>query len=279
MAYFAPTDLKTAVTILQENTTKVIAGCTDFFPSQKSGDVHSNILDLTRIKGLRDITKNSTSWHIGATTTWSDILSANLPPYFDGLKLAAREVGSVQIQNSATIAGNICNASPAADGIPPLLSLDATVEISSINHQRQIPLSDFVLGVRHVDLQHHELVSAINVPLKSEKAKSNFLKLGTRTHLVISIVMVAVTIIFTNDIIDDICIAVGSCSPVAKRLPDLENFLVGKSKKLLEDEPLSKDLFSQITPISDVRATADFRRSAVPELCRRAILQIPDGKA
>jgi len=79
------------------------------------------------------------NWHIGALTTWTDIIRHDLPPAFDSLKLSAREVGSIQIQNRATVIGNICNASPAADGVPPLLTLDAIVKIGSADGERELP--------------------------------------------------------------------------------------------------------------------------------------------
>ena len=99
---------------------------------------------------------------IGARTTWTDLVRHPLPPAFDALKQAAREVGSVQIQNVASVAGNLCNASPAADGVPPLLALDAEVELRSARRARAcLPLGDFILGNRRTALQAGELVTAI----------------------------------------------------------------------------------------------------------------------
>ena len=99
-----------------------------------------------------------------AATTWSEIAAANLPPAFDALRQAAREVGSIQIQNRGTIAGNLCNASPAADGVPPLLALDAAVELASANGTRQLPLSEFITGYRRTARQPDEILSAVIVP-------------------------------------------------------------------------------------------------------------------
>ncbi len=103
----------------------IAAGCTDLFPATQSQTLTGRILDLTSVDGLRGISRAAGGWRIGAATTWTDILRADLPPAFDGLKAAARQVGGVQIQNAGTIGGNLCNASPAADGVPPLLTLDA----------------------------------------------------------------------------------------------------------------------------------------------------------
>ncbi len=149
MSYLTPTTLDDALGALSgSGPVSVIAGGTDWFPALGERSFDGTLLDVTRVAGMRGISVQETGWRIGGATTWSDILRADLPPAFDGLRLAAREVGSVQIQNAGTVAGNICNASPAADGVPPLLSLDAVVELSSARGVRRLPLSEFITGVR-----------------------------------------------------------------------------------------------------------------------------------
>jgi CO/xanthine dehydrogenase FAD-binding subunit len=119
--YFAPTDLKDALAALAEGAPSVIAGGTDWYPAQGERPQRGAMLDISRVSGLNGIVHRDGAFRIGATATWSDVIAADLPAAFDGLKAAAREVGSVQIQNAGTVAGNLCNASPAADGVPPLL--------------------------------------------------------------------------------------------------------------------------------------------------------------
>src|SRR5439155_3336986 len=133
----------------------------------------------SRVQGLRGISKDSGHYRIGAATTWSDIIRAKLPPAFEALKQAAREVGSVQIQNRATIGGNLCNASPAADGVPPLLALDAEVELISTQPTRRLPLSEFIRGNRRTALRPDEILAAIIIPQQEVPgtATSTFLKL------------------------------------------------------------------------------------------------------
>ncbi len=274
MSYLSPTDVADALESLSSTQIRIIAGCTDYFPSRKPADVAEPLLDVTRIKGFRGIERIAEGWRIGAATTWTDIIKEPLPAAFDGLKLAARGVGSVQIQNRGTIAGNICNASPAADGVPPLLALDAEIEILSKDGMRRIDLSAFITGVRQVALQPDELVSAVIVPVSFENVRSGFLKLGSRTHLVISIAMVGVTLSMEENTLSDLKVAVGSCSPVAKRLPALEKALDGLSKpEVLSTDFTDLDVWSGLSPISDVRGTDTFRREAAAELCKRAILQ------
>ena len=166
----------------------------------------------------------------GARTTWSEVLAAPLPRGFDGLKAAAREVGSVQIQNAATIAGNLCNASPAADGVAALLALDAELVLTSRDASRTLPLSEFILGNRKTARRPDELLTSIRVPRRVEHAVSTFLKLGARRYLVISIVMVAANLVVDRaGSIREALICVGSCSAAALRLSGLERALVGRA--------------------------------------------------
>ena len=113
----------------------VLAGGTDFYPARVGRAIGEDVLDIGGIAILRGISADRAGWRLGATTTWSELIEADLPPLFDGLKQAAREVGGRQIQNAGTLAGNLCNASPAADGVPCLLALDAEIEIAGPRRQ------------------------------------------------------------------------------------------------------------------------------------------------
>ncbi|MCY4153199.1 MAG: xanthine dehydrogenase family protein subunit M [Aestuariivita sp.] len=272
MAYYIPTNCEEAYEFLSAKDCKIIAGCTDFFPNLKLGKHPENLLDVSRIETLRGVSQHPDGWRIGAATTWADVSTTALPPAFDGLKLAAREVGSVQIQNVATVVGNICNASSAADGVPPLLALDAVIEIGSKRGQRSILLDEFVTGSRTIELAADELVTAIMIPNLDREMQSNFFKLGSRTYLVISIVMVAIAIVIRGKTITDLRVAVGSCSPTSVRLPTLENFLTGQSLDAIKAITFPHDLFEPLSPISDIRASKEYRLTVVPELCRRLIL-------
>ena len=174
----------------------MLAGGTDVYPAKAAragwGDMrHADVLDITAVPGLRGIAEEAGSWRIGALTTWTDLIRAELPPLFDGLKLAAREIGGVQIQNRGTLVGNICTASPAGDGAPNLLALEAEVELASRRGRRIVPIASFIDGYRHTamprrrDRHRHPACRS-----GAARARSHFLKLGARTYLVISIVMV-----------------------------------------------------------------------------------------
>ena len=255
----------------------MLAGGTDFYPARVGRPLREDILDISRLAALRGIARDAAGWRLGALTTWTDLLREPLPRLFDGLKQAAREVGGLQIQNCGTLAGNLCNASPAADGIPPLLALSAQVELISARGVRRVPLAEFVLGNRATACAADELVSAIHVPAHAEAARSAFLKLGARRYLVISIVSVAVTLEAAEDgRIGRAGVAIGACSPVAQRLPALEQRLVGQfSGRHLAGVPQVRDL-DALSPISDVRGTAEYRRDAALTLLRRALGQVGD---
>lgn len=276
MSYLAATELQEALALAGRGGVHVIAGGTDWFPARAERPFAGDLLDISRIAGLRGLSRQEGLWRIGATTTWTDILRADLPPAFAGLKAAAREVGSVQIQNTGTVAGNICNASPAADGVPPLLALDARVELTARDGRRELPLGAFITGPRQTLRREGELVTAILVPDPSPGTRSSFVKLGARRHLVISICMVAVTAEVAGGLLRDPRIAVGAASPVARRLPSLEARLEGKPPAEAAASLRAGD-FDALSPIDDVRATAGYRREAVIELLRRALGVIADG--
>ena len=272
MSYSAPTSLAAALDALAAGDVRILAGGTDFYPALRDRPVTFPVLDVGRIEGLRGITRTeSGGWRIGATTTWTDILRADLPPAFDGLKAAAREVGSVQIQNTGTVIGNLCNASPAADGVPPLLTLNASVELASVAGFRVLPLAGFITGVRKTACRPDELVTAILIPGQPAAARSAFLKLGSRAYLVISIAMVAVVIVPDDGgRIAEARVAVGACSPVARRLPALEQALLGQPVATAA-AAVAPPLLSPLAPIDDIRGTADYRRHAAAVLLRRAL--------
>jgi len=278
--------MREALLHLDRGPATLLAGGTDFFPRLGAGDLNQptagtipdTLLDITRLKELRGLTQEGTCWRIGATTTWADIATAALPAAFDGLKQAALEVGSVQIQNRATIAGNICNASPAADGVPPLLSLDAAVELISQGGTRMLPLAEFITDVRQTALAAGEMVRALHIPTPPPQARGAFVKLGSRIHLVISIAMVAAYVQVQGDNLTQVRLAVGSCSAVAQRLRVLENHLTGMPVAALAALPMEEAAFWEpLSPISDVRGAADYRRAVLAPLCRRALMRACTG--
>ncbi|MCA3562265.1 MAG: FAD binding domain-containing protein [Aestuariivirga sp.] len=259
--YARPKTIEEATRAMATEGALAVSGGTDVYPAHVGKPLARPLVDLSRVAGLRGITQTGDGYRFGAASTWTDILQAPLPRAFNGLKAAAREVGSVQIQNRGTIAGNLCNASPAADGVPPLLSLDARVEIASATGRRVMPLSAFITGYRRTALAPGEIVTAVLVPKPAPAARSAFVKLGARRYLVISILMAAALV--EKDAqgrIARAAVAVGAASPVAQRLPALEADLIGcggRPSALVTPRHLEV-----LSPIDDVRATAAYRQEA-----------------
>jgi CO/xanthine dehydrogenase FAD-binding subunit len=268
--YLRPASLKEALEALARPCT-VLAGGTDFYPARVGRAVDENVLDITAIAALRGIEAAPEGWRLGATTTWSELIETPLPPLFDGLKQAAREVGGRQIQNAGTLAGNLCNASPAADGVPPLLALGAEVELAGRAGARRLALSAFLTGNRRTVLAPGELLVAIHVPKPSRSARSAFLKLGARRYLVISIAMAAATLEIEDGRVGAARIAVGACSAVAQRLPALEATLTGAPIDRSLADRVDTAHLAPLSPIDDVRASAVYRNDAVVTLLRRLL--------
>lgn len=270
-SYARPARLDEALRILDRERPRVLAGGTDLYASADTRLADAAVLDLSAIRELRGIREAREGWRIGAASTWTQVLEARLPPQFDALKQAAREVGGPQVQNAGTVAGNLCNASPAADGVPALLALDASVELAGTAGTRTLALRDFILGPRRTALRAGEIVTAILVPKPAHPAKGAFVKLGARKYLLISIAMVGAVVESRRGVITAARIAVGACSPVAQRLTELEAHLVGVTLAPGIGAHVQPSHLAALSPIDDVRATAEYRRTAALELVRRAL--------
>ena len=271
--YVRAPDLDAAIATLAAGPCRILAGGTDVFPSLQDRPLVGRVLDISGIGDLRQITQSDDHWSIGAAVSWRDVIRAALPAAFDGLKAAAREVGSWQIQNRATLVGNICNASPAADGVPSLLTMDAAVQLQSCRGSRVMPLASFITGNRKTKRAEDEMVTAILVPKTATAGQGYFYKLGARRYLVISIGMVAMRLLCGKQrTISEIAIAVGACSEVATRLHDLEQHLCGQPLAGAADM-LSASHFAGLSPIDGVRAPASYRMDAVEESVRRLLVQ------
>jgi CO/xanthine dehydrogenase FAD-binding subunit len=263
----------------------IVAGATDHYPARVGRVADEDVLDVSGLDAMREIRPTDGGWWIPAGVTWTELVDSTLPPAFDGLKRAARAVGGLQIQNRGTVVGNVCNASPAADGTPNLLALDAVVELASARGTRRLPIGEFVTGNRTTRREPDELVTGILVPdpLAGDgggMASSTFLKLGSRAYLVISIVMVAAVVV--RDAADRIVsarIAVGACSPVARRLSGLEAALAGETLRAGIGDIVAEAHLAPLSPIDDVRGAAAYRRDAALVLVRRALEELAAGVA
>jgi len=273
--YLRPTELNDALLALESRPLTILAGGTDFYPQRAGQPLKADVLDITALAGLRGIEVGGGGLYLGALTTWSDVLEAQLPPWLSGLKQAAREVGGVQIQNAGTVAGNICNASPAADGVPALLAVDAEVELACREGVRSMPLQEFIVGSRRTQRRAGELLTRIFIPDRSPQAHSVFLKLGARRYLVISIAMVAAMLDCDADgMITYAAVALGACSEVAQRLPRLEDALIGQRLTPALAQAVLPAHLASLKPISDIRGTAQYRTDVALTLVRRSLTEL-----
>jgi len=272
--FLRPGSLNEALEALAQTRGTILSGGTDLFPATTANQLPGTVIDISLLSELRGIQFSQGTIRIGARTTWTEVASASLPPGFDGLRAAARKIGGIQIQNQGTVGGNICNASPAADGVAALMALDAEVTLASRSTSRTVPLADFIQGNRKTARQSHEILTAVQIPRRWENAASSFLKLGARRYLVISIVMVAANLIVdSRGRINEAAVCVGACSSKAARLPALEQSLVGASVTTQFSRVIRPEHFSPLSPIDDVRATAAYRHEAAQTLVRRALEQ------
>jgi CO/xanthine dehydrogenase FAD-binding subunit len=274
--YLRPTSLDEALSALAQRPWTMLAGGTDVYPANVGRPITADVLDVTGLPSLRVISEadGGGTVRIPALATWMDVVRADLPAAFDGLKTAARSIGGVQIQNRGTLAGNLCNASPAADGLPNLMALDARVELSSAGGRREVPVGEFVVGNRRTLRRPDELVTAILMPAPSASARSTFLKLGSRAYLVISIASVAAVIdVGPEGRVVAARIVMGACSEVPMRVEAAESRLVGEvASPSLAESIVAGDL-DGLAPIDDVRGTATYRRDASLTLVRRAVAE------
>ena len=248
-AYLRPTTQADALAALAQGRRTVLAGGTDYYPARVGKPLADDILDISAIAALRGIRDDGDYWRIGATTTWSEFIAG-------------------------TLAGNLCNASPAADGVPPLLALDARVEVADSAGTSEIALADFILGNRKTLLRPNQLLSAILIPKPAHPARSHFAKLGARKYLVVSIVMVAATLEVDAGRVNAARIAVGAASAVAQRLPLLEAALIGQRCDAGLGEHARPEHLGPLAPIDDVRATREYRLDAGLSLVRRVLSEL-----
>jgi N-methylhydantoinase B len=273
--YFRPASLAEALEIRASQEVTVLAGGTDVFPAKAAragwGDfAEPDVLDISIVEDLERIDDMIGSVRLGAMVTWSALAEARLSPQFDGFKRAARAVGGLQVQNRGTLIGNLCTASPAGDGIPNLMALNAEVELASRDRGlRRLPVADFITGYRQTVCRSDEIAIALIVP-KLRSPRSDFLKLGARTYLVISIAMVAGVIDIEEGLIAEARIAVGACSAAPRRLVALEAALLGTPVGEAVDA-LDPGHLAPLEPIDDIRASRPYRYVAAYTMVRELL--------
>jgi xanthine dehydrogenase small subunit len=257
LALKRPRSLAQALAMMRdEGPLTPLAGCTDVYVNLQFGTAReTRYIDVWPLEALRGISADKYTLRIGALNTYSEIIaSALVRKRLPMLVAAAREIGGRQIQNRGTLAGNIANASPAGDSLPVLAAADAIVVLASAGGERRVPFSSFYTGYRKTVLREDELIVAIDFPRL--EGKQWWRKVGTRRAQAISKVMMAGVNGRT------VRLAVGSVAPTVLRLRKTEQALTSGASL---DEAL-RVLSEEITPIDDIRSTADYRRRVTANL-------------
>ncbi|MBN1285240.1 MAG: FAD binding domain-containing protein [Anaerolineae bacterium] len=259
---------------------RVIAGGTDLIIELERGmrpgvDV---VIDISRVPGQDDIRLEGGTIHLGPLVNHnrvvgSELIAARVFP----LAQACWTVGSPQIRNRGTVAGNLVTASPANDAIPPLWAMDARVTLASVRGKRTLSLPEFYEGVRRTAMQPDEILVDIAIPALPSNARGTFLKLGLRKAQAISVVNAAAVLWFDGDVVADACITLGSVAPTIVRAEAAEAALRGRvlnDERIVEAARLATEAAS---PIDDVRGPASYRKEMVRVLVKRALAALRTG--
>jgi carbon-monoxide dehydrogenase medium subunit len=276
--YFEPKTLKEAVRLLvkYKRGARLLAGGTDLMGEMKGGSVKPKyLINLKTIKGLDKISySNKEGLSIGALVTWSTLLSSKpVNHYYPILREAASFIGCPQIRNIGTIGGNICHASPGADSVPALMVYEARCVVAGPGRERIIPIEKIFTGVQKISLKGGEILTGFRLPTPDTESKGCYLKFSHRKAMGLPIVGVGVRIRISDGTFQEVKIALGAAAPTPIRARRAERFLLGKPVK---DESIRKAAAEAVTeskPITDMRASRDYRLGLVEELTYRAITQ------
>ncbi len=270
----APATVEDAVRLLiGDSNGVIIAGGTDLIPEIRAGRRSpSQVVDL-RLLPLTDIVVEADRIRVGARVTFADILTSDaIEAEFPALVEAAAQLGGPPIRNRATLGGNLVNASPAADGAPPLLAYDASVAIVGLGGEREVPLPEFFHRPGQTVLIPGEILTEIRMPRPEGHTTSSFMKYGPRNAMAISVVSVAVRV--TGDGlggVDDTRIALGAVAPTPIRAEGAERIVTAEGLGTDAVASASAAAAEACSPIGDIRSTAEYRRHLVEVLVRRLL--------
>lgn len=276
--YHEPATVEELLKLLDtySGSVKLIAGGTDLIPKMKARVAHyDHVVSVKGIPELNYARYEEDGLHIGCAITLHDlemlpVVQEKYPALFDGV----HSIASTQIRNSGTMVGNICNAVPSADSAPALVALNAQIHAVSSNGSRMIPADQFFTGVCKTVLEPNELVTEVIVPAPKKNSGCHYISYTLRKALDLAMVGSAVQIEMEGEVCKDIRIALGAVAPTPKRAPAAESVLRGKvlTEELVR-EAAEKAASEDCSPITDMRATQEYRREIVKIITRDAILK------
>ena len=273
LAYLAPVTVQEAVTALTMPGARALGGGTDLLVQMKSGRAKpQTVVDLKRIDGAMGIRETADGFVIGALTPCAALTEhAGLVAAWPGVVEGAGLIGSTQVQGRATMAGNLCNASPAADSVPALIAARAVAIVAGPDGQREVAVEDIPAGPGRNSLSPGEFVFAIRLPAKAARASDSYLRFIPRTEMDIAVVGAGVSLTLDADgRILSAGVALGAVAPTALRVTEAESLLVGTRLEPEILEQLASAARAVCRPISDKRGTVDYRIRTAGVLVKRA---------
>ncbi len=278
--YFAPQKIEEALSILSkyEESIKVLAGGTDLLVQYYDRLYEVSVwLDLKNIKELKEIKIYQNQMEIGAMVTHTQIeKSEDIKKYFPVLNQAAADIGSPQIRNRGTIGGNIVNASPAGDLLPPLIAYDAQFRLLSSRGEMIVPAEEFFVGPKKTILKPDQLLVQIVLPIPEESTYGSWIKVGKRKALVIASISLALVMKMTEDnkTVKDVRVCLGSVAPTPVEIKEIIKKMVGKKFNQLDLDELGQLVEDKISPIDDIRGTREYRKDVAKEIMINALEEI-----
>jgi len=278
--YFAPQKIEEALEILSREgkEIKVIAGGTDLLVQYYDRLYEVNgWLDLRNVKELKEIKIYENKIEIGAMVTHTQLeKSEDIKKYFPILSQAAADIGSPQIRNRGTIGGNIVNASPAGDLLPPLIAYKAKFKLLFSKDESIIPAEEFFIGPKETILKPEQLLAQIVLPLPNKRTYSSWIKIGKRKAVIIATITIALVVEVDEDnkIIKDVRTCLGSVAPTPIEIKEIRAKMIGKKFNQLNFDQLGQLVEDKISPIDDIRGTKEYRRDVAKKIIINALEEI-----
>jgi CO/xanthine dehydrogenase FAD-binding subunit len=275
LAYTAPTSVEDAVRALAgaSGTAKVLSGGTDLLVQLRSGRLKADlIVDTKKIPGISGIRAEGSGFVIGAATTGAMIGEhEGLGAAWPGIVEAANLIGSTQIQGRASLAGNLCNASPAADSVPALIAARATCVVAGSNGRREVPVETIATGPGRTSLAPDEFIVEFRLPKRSARSADAYLRFIPRTEMDIAVVGAGVNLTLDPaGVCTEARLVLGAVAPTAVIVPDAEKALVGRKLDETALAALDQAARAACKPIDDKRGTIVYRTKVAGVLARRA---------
>jgi carbon-monoxide dehydrogenase medium subunit len=277
MRYEAPETVESAAALLADATgeARVLAGGTDLLVQMRSEIVDpALIVDIKRIAETRRITEERGGWRIGAAVTGAELKEhPRLKQVWPGVVEAANLIGSTQVQGRATMGGNLCNGSPAADSVPALIAAGAVATLAGPNGRRDLPVEDVMLGPRKLALTRGEFVVSFLLPLRPPRSSDAYLRFIPRTEMDIAVVGAGVSLtVNETGTITAARVSLGAVAPRVLLVQEAAAAIVGRALDRAAQDRLEAAARAACAPIDDKRGTVEFRIQVAGVLARRAAL-------